>query len=73
MKKTDIAMIILIATISVLAAFFITRSIMGNPSEEEVKVKTIDRISETITEPSDKIFNDDAINPAVKIEIGGDS
>lgn len=73
MKKTDIAMIILIATISVLAAFFITRSIMGNPSEEEVKVKTIDRISGTITEPSDKIFNDDAINPAVKIEIGGDS
>lgn len=73
MKKTDIAMIILIATISVLAAFFVTRAIMGTPSEEVRKAQTIDKIDETLTEPSDEIFNSDAINPAVKIEIGGDS
>lgn len=69
MKKTDIAMIILIATISVMVAFFVTRSIVGTPSSETVKVKSVERINSTITEPDTAIFNQNAINPAVKIEI----
>lgn len=69
MKKTDIAMIILIATISVMVAFFVTRSIVGTPSSETVKVKSVERINSTITEPDAAIFNQNAINPAVKIEI----
>ncbi len=73
MKKTDLAMIILIATISVLIAFFVTRSIVGTPSEETVKVKTLERIDETITPPDTAIFNENAINPAVKIEINDGS
>ncbi len=62
-------MIILIATISILAAFFITRSILGSPSSDTVKVKTIDTIDASITPPDTAIFNQDAINPAVKVEI----
>lgn len=73
MKKTDLAMIILIATISVLIAFFVTRSIVGTPSEEVVKVKTLEKINETITPPDTAIFNENAINPAVKIEINDGS
>lgn len=69
MKKTDFAMIILIATVSVMIAFFVTRSILGTPSSEVVKVKTIDKIDATITPPDTAIFNKDAINPAIKIEI----
>jgi len=69
MKKTDIAMIILIATISVLVAFFVTRGIMGTPSEEVVKAKTIEKIDEDIVAPDPAIFNNDAINPAVKVQI----
>jgi len=72
MKKTDIAMIILIATVSVLIAFFVTRAIVGTPSSETVNVKTIDQISGEITPPDETIFNQDAINPAVKIQINGD-
>ena len=69
MKKTDIAMIVLIATVSVMIAFFVTQSVLGSPSSDTVKVKTIDKISAEITPPDPAIFNENAINPAVKIEI----
>ena len=69
MKKTDIAMIILIATVSVLAAFFGTQAILGDQTSEEVKVKTIDKINATVTEPDKTIFNSQAINPAVEVQI----
>lgn len=69
MKKTDLAMVILIATVSVLVAFFVTRSIMGTPSEEGAKAKTIYKIDAEIVPPDTAIFNQDAINPAVKVQI----
>lgn len=69
MKKTDIAMIILIATVCVLIAFFVTKSIVGTPSSETQKVKTIEKIDSTITPPDAAIFNKDAINPAVQVQI----
>lgn len=62
-------MIILIATVCVLVAFFVTRSIMGDPASETVKVKTIEKIDAQITPPDTAIFNQDAINPAVKVQI----
>lgn len=70
MKKTDVAMIVLIATISVMGAFFATRAIMGSPNEDTVTVKTIDKIDSALVEPDAAIFNKDAINPAVKVELG---
>lgn len=69
MKKTDIAMIILIATVSVLIAFFVTRGVLGTSATEAVKVKTIESISSTVVEPDTAIFNSDAINPAVEVQI----
>jgi len=69
MKKTDIAMILLIAISSVLIAFFVTRSILGESGAQEVKVKTIDPISATVDQPDPAIFNKDAINPAVEVQI----
>lgn len=69
MKKTDIAMIILIAFVSVMIAFFVTRSIFGNSATESVKVKTIEKMTSSVTEPDPKIFNSNAINPAVEAQI----
>lgn len=73
MKKTDIAMIILIATVCVLGAFFVTRSILGEPGSETVNVKTVERIDASITDPDPSIFNEDAINPAVQVELNNDT
>ncbi len=67
MKKTDIAMILLIATVSVVAAFLITRSIFGDSQKETVKVQTIERIEAAVEEPDPAIFNAEAINPAVEV------
>ena len=73
MKKTDIAMIILIATVCILGAFFVTRMIVGTPESEVVTVKTIEKISSDITEPDKAVFNSEAINPAFKVELDGET
>lgn len=71
MKKSDIAMIVLIASVSVVVAFFVAKSIFGDFNSGKVTVKTIDLIESTIVEPDTKIFNENAINPAVQVEING--
>ena len=73
MKKTDIAMIILIASVSILVSFFATRAIFGDVANEDVKVKTIEKIDAEIVEPDSAIFNEDAINPAVEVQVGSGS
>ncbi len=71
MKKTDIAMIVLIASVSVLVAFFAAKAIFGDVYTGTAKVKTIDKIDATIVEPNTDIFNKNAINPAVPVQING--
>ena len=69
MKKTDIAMIVLIASVSILIAFFVTKSIFGGSANEAVNVKTIEKIDPTLSEVDPTIFNENAINPAVEVQI----
>lgn len=71
MKKTDIAMIILIASVSVLVSFFVAKSIFGDVYTGTTKVKTIDKIDSSIVEPSADVFNKNAINPAIQVQING--
>lgn len=71
MKKTDLAMIILIASVSVIIAFFVAKSIFGDVYNGTAKVKTIDRIDSFVGKPSPDIFNKNAINPAVQVQING--
>jgi len=70
MKSSDIAALILIASISVLVAYFVADAVIGKPSSESVKVKTIAPISADVETPDKTIFNKDAINPTVEVEIG---
>ncbi len=69
MKKTDIAMIVFIASISVVVAFFATSAIVGGSKPKEEKVKTIERIEVGNTEPNTAIFNSNAINPTVEVQV----
>lgn len=72
MKKTDIAMIILIASMSVLIAYFIAGALpIFKSNQTAVKVKTVDSISTNVVQPDPAIFNKDAINPTVQVLIGG--
>jgi hypothetical protein len=72
MKKSDIAMIILIAAVSMMLAYFGAQAILGDAQNESVQVKTIERISTEVTEPDPSVFNSNAINPTVEVIIGGD-
>ncbi|MGB3024063.1 MAG: hypothetical protein WBB39_04660 [Candidatus Saccharimonadales bacterium] len=70
MKRNDVAIIILIASLCLLAGYFVGKTLLGAPQDRKVEVEKVDVIQTTITEPSKKVFNDQAINPAVPIQIG---
>lgn len=70
MKKTDIAMIILIASISALFAYFIAQAVIGEPDQKEVQVKVVETMTSDIEQPDNSIFNKNAINPTVERETG---
>lgn len=72
MKTTDIAMVILIASVSVGVAFAVVSAIPGlKQSDELTTVKTIDEYSADVSEPDESVFNSNAVNPTVDVTIGG--
>lgn len=73
MKNTDIAAVILIASLSMLAAYFIADAVIGRPDTESVKVRTVDSLVSEVETPDPTVFNKDAINPTVEVIIGGQS
>lgn len=70
MKKTDIALLGVIVAISLVAAYLIGQAVLGKVKQSDVQVEVTDPISSSITPPSTDIFNSEAINPAVPINIG---
>lgn len=66
-------MIILVATISILASYFVAKAVIGDVRKESVKVKTADKITTDIVEPDPTVFNKNAINPTVEVIIGNNS
>lgn len=72
MKQSEIATIVLVASISVISAFFIANAVIGQPEGDNAKVYTTTEITSDIVLPDEKIFNNNAINPTIKVEIGGD-
>jgi hypothetical protein len=72
MKRTDVAMIIFIASISMLLSYFVAKTVLGDIQNEAVTVKTVDAISKDVKEPDTKIFNQDAVNPTVEVFIGSE-
>lgn len=70
MRKNDIALIVLIVSVSLVATYFVARAIIGEPKNDLVQVEVVEPIAPDIVQPSPQIFNKDAINPTVNIEIG---
>lgn len=69
MKRTDLAMIVFIAAVSAGIAYFVATSLFGSMTSQTAKVKTIDLISSEVATPDKKIFNENAINPSVEVNI----
>lgn len=71
MNKSDLAMLILIASVAIMVAFAVANALpFLKVDNKNVKVPTIELISSDVTEPDSEIFNKDAINPTVKTVIG---
>lgn len=66
-------MIILIAVASVTIAFFGTRALLGDPTDPLQKAPKIEKIDSAVNPPDPAVFNDQAINPAVEVQIQGTS
>lgn len=63
-------MLILIASGSILISYFIASATpIGKASTEPVEVETIERIEQSVAEPSPEVFNQNAINPSVEVNI----
>ena len=74
MKKSDIAMIVLIAGLSMLIAFTIGNNIPALKAPRVgTSVSTIEKMSSDLKEPSSEVFNSNAINPTVETIIGSSS
>ena len=71
MKKTDIAMVILIAGVGVAIGYIVASNISFlKVPKSGAKVQTIREISSDVEEPDPAIFNKNAINPTVEVLVG---
>jgi hypothetical protein len=71
-KQSDIAGIVLVAVISLIASFFLSNAIINKPENRSTKVEVVHPISAEFISPSEKIFNDSAINITEVITISPD-
>ena len=70
MKNTDIAMIILVASISVVVSYFLGNAILGDPNERVETVSYMNKIDSGIEQPDVETFNAHALNPTVEVYVG---
>jgi len=69
MKRSELAMVILIAAVSVMVAYFIGHALFGGAANQSVKVPTIQTISSEFDTPDPTIFNSNAINPTIGVSL----
>lgn len=71
MKNTDIALIILVAAISVVASYLLGNAILGDPNDKVETLSYMDPISNNIEQPDIETFNTTAaLNPTVEVYVG---
>ena len=68
-KSNDIALIILIISITFVVAWFGAGSIINSPENRSQEVEIVTPIDSEFVAPPPSVFNDDAINPAETINI----
>ncbi len=71
MKKTDIALIIIIVSVSAGLSWWIADMTIGKSNDEPIIVRTIEAINVDDQIVDKKVFNENAINPTVEATISG--
>jgi len=70
MKNTDVALVVMIAVVSVAVSYFLGNAILGDPNNRVVYVDYMDSISDTVEEPDIETYNNSALNPTVEVYVG---
>lgn len=70
MKQTDLAMLILIISFSLVASYFIGNAVFVNEDARSTSVPVAEPISTTFPAPDAEIFNNESINLTEQITIG---
>ena len=73
MKQKDFILVIVMAFISAVIAFVVSRWIFASPKNTAQSAEIVDVISPQFTTPSSRYFNADSVNPTQQIEIGESS
>lgn len=71
MKKTDIALIIMITSVSAGLSWFVASATIGKSNDEPIVVRTVEGISVDDQKVDSKVFHEGAINPTVEATISG--
>lgn len=73
MKQNDIAAVVLIVAVAGVISYFVANAVIGQPKNNPVQVEQVTAIGPTFTTPDPRVFNDQAIDPTVKINGSGQS
>ena len=72
-KQSDVALIILAASLSLLISFFVGNSLINTDANRSAEIEKVVPIAAVFPVPPAEIFHDKAINPTQLIQIGGDN
>ncbi len=69
MKRSDVASLLLIVSISFSLAYFLGNALFNTPESRSTTVEVVTAVGAELDEPDITIFNKDAINPTQDIKI----
>ena len=70
MKNSDIALVILIAAVSIGISYWLGNMFLGDPSDDVYEIAYVEDVSPDIMEPDIETFNPKGLNPTVEVIIG---
>jgi len=70
MKQKDLALIVVVVFISIIASLFISNALITAPKNRQTKVEVVEPISADFPTPDNKYFNSNALDPTQLIQIG---
>lgn len=73
MKQKDIALIIIVAVISIVVSFIISNKLIVTPAHRQQQVEVVQAINTQFKEPDKTYFNSKSIDPTKLIQIGNNS
>lgn len=69
LKQKDLALIIVIAFLSMMLSIFLSKALISGPKNKDVKVEVVEPISADFPEPDKRFFNEESVNPTQLIRI----